>query len=119
MSILNKSEININMKLIELVKHLKSIKECEKFTSTQLSDIKYDLIDMYMIEKFDLESVIVFFDAEKIPTKLIIEIEGVTYENLFLLNMAQDMVEEFASTNASASDLEIAEFLINYREKDA
>ena len=105
------------MKLIELVKHLKSVKESEKFTNAQLSDIEYDLIDMYMIEKVGLDSDIVFFDAEKIPNKLIIEIEGVTYENLFPLNMAQDMVEEFASNNAS--DLEIAEFLINYREKDA
>ncbi|WP_394775812.1 hypothetical protein [Flavobacterium sp.] len=107
------------MKLIELVKHLKSVKESEEFTSTQLSDIEYDLIDMYMIEKVDLDSDIVFFDAEKIPNKLILEIEGVTYENLFPLNMAQDMVDEFVSGNASASDLEIAEFLINYREKDA
>lgn len=107
------------MKLIELVKHLKSVKESEKFTNAQLSDIEYDLIDMYMIEKVGFDSDIVFFDAEKIPNKLTIEIEGVTYENLFPLNMAQDIVEEFASNNASASDLEIAEFLINYREKDA
>ncbi|KQB40360.1 hypothetical protein [Flavobacterium aquidurense] len=107
------------MKLIELVKHLKSVKESEKFTNTQLSDIEYDLIDMYMIEKVDLDSDIVFFDAEKTPNKLIVEIEGVTYENLFPLNMAQDMVEEFVTTKASASDLEIAEFLINYRAKDA
>jgi len=107
------------MKLIELVKHLKSVKESEEFTSTQLSDIEYDLIDMYMIEKVDLDSDIVFFDAEKIPNKLILVIEGVTYENFFPLNMAQDMVEEFVSGNASASDFEIAKFLINYREKDA
>ncbi|MCC9020219.1 MULTISPECIES: hypothetical protein [Flavobacterium] len=107
------------MKLIELVKHLKSVKESEKFTSTQLSDIEYDLIDMYMIEKVDLDSDILFFDAEKIPNKLILEVEGVTYENLFPLNMAQDMIEEFVGTNASASDLEIAEFIINYRKKDA
>jgi hypothetical protein len=107
------------MKLIELVKHLKRVKESEEFTSTQLSDIEYDLIDMYMIEKVALDSDIVFFDAVKIPNKLILEIGGVTYENLFPLNMAQDMVEEFVSSNASASDLKIAEFLINYREKDA
>ncbi|GAA6766472.1 hypothetical protein AAFH68_24140 [Flavobacterium sp. CGRL1] len=107
------------MKLIELVKHLKSVEESEKFTSAELPDIEYDLIDMYMIEKVDIDSEIVFFDAEKIPNKLILEIEGIVYENLFPLNMAQEMVEEFVNSNKRASDSEIVEFLINYREKDA
>ncbi|SHF97412.1 hypothetical protein [Flavobacterium aquidurense] len=52
------------MKLIELVKHLKSLKESEKFRSAQLPNIEYDLIDMYMIEKVDLNSEIVFFMKE-------------------------------------------------------
>lgn len=107
------------MKIIELVKYLKNVQDSEKFVSVELPDIEYDLVDIYMINKLDLDSQIIFFDAEKIPNKLIIDIEGVIYENLFPLNMAQDMVEEFVSNNPSASDLEIAKFLIKYREKDA
>ncbi|MFH6959383.1 hypothetical protein ACHRV1_18460 [Flavobacterium aquidurense] len=106
------------MKLIELVKHLKTVKEYETFISAQLIDIEYDLIDMYMIEKVDLESDIVFFNPEKIPNKIIIEIEEVIYENLFPLNMTQNLVEEFVISNKTASDLEIAQFLLNYRQKD-
>lgn len=106
------------MKIIELVRYLKNVQEAEKFIDIEFPDLEYDLVDIYMINKIDPHSDIVFFDAEKIPNKLIIDIEGVTYENLFPLNMAQDMVEELVNNNKKVSDLEIADFLLSYRKKD-
>jgi hypothetical protein len=107
------------MNIIELVKYLKSVEEAETFFSTEFPEVEYDLIDIYMIERLSLDSEIVFFDAEKIPNELIINIAGIIYENLFPANLAQNMVEEFVAQNKRASDVEIAKQLLSYRQKDA
>lgn len=105
------------MNIIELVKHLKKLEDAETFVNEKLPDIEYDLVDIYMVDKLSLDSSIVFFDAEKISNKLIIEVNGVTYVNLFPLNMTQELVEEFSLDKIT--DREIAERLLKYREKDA
>jgi len=107
------------MTIIELVKHLKSIEQAKNFINDELPEVEYDLVDIYMFEKLGLNSEIVFFNAEEIPNKLIINIEGTTYENLFPLNLTQEMVEELEASNKKISDIEIAKRLLEYREKDA
>ncbi|MCL9806924.1 hypothetical protein NAT51_15415 [Flavobacterium amniphilum] len=105
------------MNIVELVKHLKSFEEAESFVNESLPDIEYDLVDIYMVDKLGLGSEIIFFDAEKMPNRLIVEIGGITYENLFPLNLAQELVEEFSQKKIT--DTQIAERLLEYREKDA
>ncbi|MBN8643114.1 MAG: hypothetical protein J0L86_14985 [Flavobacteriales bacterium] len=107
------------MNLVELVQHLKSLEQAENFIEGELPDVEYDLVDIYMVEKLGLDSEIVFFNAEEIPNKLIINIEGITYENLFPLNLTQEMVEELEASNGKISNIEIAKRLLEYREKDA
>jgi hypothetical protein len=107
------------MNIVELVKYLKSIEQAENFIKDELPDVEYDLIDIYMVEKLGLNSEIVFFNAEEIPNRLIINIDGITYENLFPLNLTQEMVEEFEASHKKISDIEIAKRLLEYREKDA
>jgi hypothetical protein len=107
------------MNLIELIKHLKSLDKAESFIERELPEIEYDLIDVYMVEKLGLNAEIAFFDAEIIPNRLIIQLEGVNYENLFPLNMLQEMVEDLIQGNDKITDEEIAKRLLEYREKDA
>lgn len=107
------------MTIIDLIKHLKSFEQAEKFINEELSDVEYDLVDIYMIEKLGLDSEIVFFNAEEIDNELCININGVNYVNLFPLNMAQEMVQDLKISDSKISDIEIAEMLLAYREKDA
>ncbi len=113
-----KLSINGKMNIVELVKHLKSLEQAENFINGELPEVEYDLVDIYMINKLGLDSEIVFFNAEEIPNRLIINIEGINYENLFPLNLAQEMVEELKASNDKISDVEIAKHLLEYREKD-
>lgn len=61
-----------------------------------------------------------FFDAETIPNKAVIEIDGIVYINLFPLSMLQEMIEDYSNVSApSFTNLEIAKRIIAYRVHDA
>lgn len=107
------------MKIIELVNNLKNIEIAQLLIAKEIPYVEYDLVDLYMVDKISIDSEIVFFNAEKIPNKLVIEIEGVKYENLFPLNLIQEMVEEYDKLDGKISDFEIANKLLEYRMKDA
>lgn len=107
------------MKIIELVKHLISIEKAEAFVYREIPQIDYDLVDIYMINSLELESELFFFDAETIPNKLSIEIDNVNYENLFPLNLAQEIVEDIKRQYKNISDIDVAKKLLEYRKKDA
>jgi hypothetical protein len=108
------------MNIIELIPHLKDLEKAEALSFIMLPDIEFDLIELYMKDNLKLDSDIVSFDAESIPNELLIEIDGIKYENLFPLYMAQEMVEEYVNIYKNEiSDVEIAEKLLDYRRKDA
>ncbi|MBX2916853.1 MAG: hypothetical protein KF856_16410 [Cyclobacteriaceae bacterium] len=106
------------MKLLELVEYLKNPNSLENLLGKELKNVEIDLIEIYMIESIALDSQIKFFDAEKIPSTIEIEVDGLKYINLFPLYMAQELVEEFTSIYGK-NNLEIAKRLIEYRIKDA
>jgi len=108
------------MNIIELIPHLKSLDKAEALSNNILPNIEFDLVELYMKDNLKLDSDVVFFDAEAIPNELLIEKDGTKYENLFPLYMAQEMVEEYVNVYKNEiSDLEIAEKLLEYRQKDA
>ena len=108
------------MNIIELIPHLKSLDKAEVLSNNILPNIEFDLVELYMKDNLKLDSDVVFFDAESIPNELLIEIDGTKYENLFPLYMAQEIVEEYVNVYKNEiSDLEIAEKLLEYRQKDA
>jgi len=108
------------MNIIELIPHLKSIDAAEAFVKSTAPNIEYDLVDIFMIGELGLNSEIIFFDAESISDNSIFQKEGIRYENLFPLNMAQEMVEEYVNIYKDGlSDLEIAKRLLDYRQRDA
>lgn len=108
------------MNIIELIPHLKSLDKAEVLSNSILPNIEFDLVELYMKDNLKLDSDVVFFNAESIPNELLIEIDGTKYENLFPLYMAQEMVEEYVNIYKNElSDLEIANKLLEYRQKDA
>ncbi|HEX7906105.1 MAG TPA: hypothetical protein VF487_19665 [Chitinophagaceae bacterium] len=108
------------MKILELIKHLKTFDKAEQLKNKQLPNVEFDLAELYMENSLSLDSNIRFFDSEKISNDLEMEVEGIKYVNLFPLYLAQEMIEEFTkSTEKKYSDLEIANRLLEYRINDA
>jgi hypothetical protein len=75
------------MNIIELIRQLKTVEEAEELMNKELPGIDYDAIDTYMVGQVDMNAEIVFFDAENVPHGNVIEVDGITYENLFPLGM--------------------------------
>lgn len=113
------------MNIVELIKHLKSESVAQELISKELPGVESCLVDIYLLKELSLTSQVVFFDLEEIdaiPNRLVMEIEGNIYVNLFPFEMAQEMVEAYINDNEYGevlSDLEIAKRLLEYREKDA
>jgi hypothetical protein len=112
--------IKLNMNLIQLIDHVKNMTEAKKLAESQIPNVEFNQVDIYMKDRLDLNSEIIFVDAETTDYKVEIEIEGEKYINLFPLNMLQEMVEAQKSKIFNRrTDLEIAERLLEYRNKDA
>ena len=75
------------MNLVQLIDHLKNMKEAEKLKENQMPNVEFDQIDIYLKDRLDVNSEVNFFDAETIDNKIEIEINGQKYINLFPLNM--------------------------------
>ncbi|MDR3713534.1 MAG: hypothetical protein P4L51_12005 [Puia sp.] len=108
------------MNLVQLIDHLKNMKEAEKFIESQIPGVEFGQIDIYLKDRLDINSEVNFFDAETIENKAEIEIHGQKYINLFPLCMMQEMVEAYKNkTYENITDIEIAKKLLEYRAKDA
>ena len=108
------------MKLVELVKHLKSVEEAERFVSKELLNVEFNSVEIYMVNDLNLNADIKFFDAESVPHGSEIEITGVQLINFLPLYMAQEMVEEYnMNLEGKMTDLEIAKALLSYSINDA
>jgi len=111
---------NLPMNLIQLIDHVKNMTEAKKFVESQIPNVEFNQVDIYMKDRLDLNSEIIFVDAETTDYKVEIEINGEKYINLLPLSMLQEMVE--AQKNKffdRRTDTEIAERLLEYRAKDA
>ena len=108
------------MRFIELIDHLKRPEKTEMLILNEIPGVEFGLVDIYLRDKLHIESEVRFFDAEAIPNKLVIEVDGIRYVNLFPLPMTQEMIEEYAKrSDQKFSDKEIAQKLLDYRIKDA
>ncbi|MOA31148.1 hypothetical protein D3C78_1522900 [compost metagenome] len=67
-----------------------------------------------------MESEITLFEIEETEDDLVFEKEGVQYIQLFPLDYAIELIEfDLDLKNNGYSDLEIAQRLLEYRQKDA
>ena len=107
------------MKLVELVKHLKSVEEAERFVSRELANVELYGVGIYMKDNLDIDSDVKLFDEELLSGYIKIESNGIQYENLLPFNMAQEMVEAYMNLEGQMTDLEIAKALLSYSINDA
>ena len=107
------------MMLINLIAQLKTIREAENLISSEIPDVEFGLIDVYVRGVLAADSEIKLFDAETIPNQLVIEVDGVGYVNLFPLPMLQEMVEEYSKSEINLTNDEILKRILDYRNKDA
>src|SRR5687768_8862141 len=103
------------MKLIYLIRNLRKIDSAKEISAQQLPGVEFDQIDLYLVNEISAESEVEFFDAEEIPNKLEMEVNGVKYINLFPLYLTQEIVESLAkSGDPGVDDSEIVRRLIEY-----
>lgn len=108
------------MKLIEMVEHLKSVEKAESLIATEIPDVDFGYVDIYLKDELNINSEVVFFDVDTIPNNLEIDVDGIHYINLFPLPMAQEMIQEYwNSSNQKLKNTELAQRILQYRITDA
>lgn len=107
------------MYLVELIDHLKTASKAEQLRNQQIPEVEYVLVDLYMKDSIGLESEIAFIDVEAVPRTIIIELDGIKYENLFPLSEIQEIVEQYVEEHPDWSNLDIAKRILEYRHNDA
>lgn len=83
-------------------------------------DAGADGISIYMKDALGLESEIAFFTSEETDDNMVFNKDGITYHYLLSVHIAIDLIEsEMQEENASYSDLQIAQRLLDYALRDA
>jgi hypothetical protein len=108
------------MNLPELIPYLRTLESAVKLSGELLPNTDFLEIELYMIAEISIKSEIAFFDSEKTPSTIDMEMNNMKYINFFPLQMVQVMVEDYGKIyNEDNSILPIAKNLINYRLNDA
>jgi len=108
------------MIFFEIIGHLKSIEKAQNFIKSELLNAEFDQIDTCLKGSLEVRSEVRFFDAETIPSSLLVEIDREQLVNLFPLNLLQEMIEEYENIpGRKLTNLEIARKILEYRMKDA
>ncbi|MNE38940.1 hypothetical protein D3C80_1328590 [compost metagenome] len=108
------------MKLVELIKYLTNPEQLDELYQEQRLDTESEALLIYLQGNLSLESEITLFEIEETEDDLVFEKEGVQYIQLFPLDYAIELIEfDLDLKNNGYSDLEIAQRLLEYRQKDA
>jgi hypothetical protein len=108
------------VKLVELVNYLINVNILNILYQKQELNNDSEVLLIYMKDALDIESETILFEIEETEDDLIFEKEGVRYIQLFHLDHAIDLIEfDLNLKNKGFSNLEIAQKLLQYREKDA
>ena len=106
------------MTLIEFVSQLRDPNTADLLLAEVIPRVEAYQVDVYMTPDLGVDSHVQLFDAEAMPNKLHVSVDGIEYVNLFPLRMVRDFVEEI-TLNDGVADSEIAASLIKYRINDA
>ncbi len=108
------------MQLVELVDYLINVDQLNILYRKQELNNDSEALLIYMKDTLDIESETILFEIEETEDDLIFEKDGVRYIQLFPLDHAIDLIEfDLNLKNKGFSNLEIAQKLLQYREKDA
>lgn len=108
------------MTLVELIPYLiNPVKVNELYLKWDLN-IESEALLICMKLKLDLDSEIVFFEIEETEGDLVFEKDEIIYFELFPLEYAIELIEfDLNLKDKGYSDYEIAQRLLEYRQKDA
>lgn len=108
------------MKLVELIKYLTHTEKLDELFQEQGLNVESETLLIYLRGDLKLESEVTIFEIEETEDDLVFEREGVLYIQLFPLEFAIELIEsDLDLKNKGYSDLEIAQSLLEYRQKDA
>ncbi|MBO9594934.1 MAG: hypothetical protein J7599_18670 [Niabella sp.] len=108
------------MKLVELIKYLTNPEQLDELYQEQGVNTESEALLIYLQGILDLESDIFIFEIEETEDDLVFEKEGIQYVQLFPVDYAVELIEsDLDLKDKGYSDLEIAQLLLEYRQKDA
>ncbi|MBL6445034.1 hypothetical protein JMN32_01855 [Fulvivirga sp. 29W222] len=108
------------MKLVKLIKYLTNPEQLVELYKEQGLNTESEALLIYLRGALELEADIAFFEIEETEDDLVFEKGGIQYIQLFPLDYAIELIEsDLDLKNKGYSDLEIAQRLLEYRQKDA
>lgn len=108
------------MKLVELIKYLINPEQLDELYQEQGLNTESEALLIYLQGDLNLESEITIFEIEETEDDLIFEKEGIQYVQLFPVDYAIELIESDLDLKGKGySNLEIAQRLLEYRQKDA
>ncbi|OJV78619.1 MAG: hypothetical protein BGO34_07370 [Bacteroidia bacterium 44-10] len=107
------------MKLVELIKYLTNPEQLDELYQEQGLNTESEALLIYLQGTLDLEADIAIFEIEETEDDLVFEKEGIQYVQLFPVDYAIELIEsDLDLKDKGYSDLEIAQRLLEYRQKD-
>lgn len=108
------------MKLVDLIKYLTHPGQLDKLYQEQGLNTESEALLIYLQGALDLKSEAIIFTIEETEDDIVFEKEGVQYIQLFPVDYAIELIEsDLGLNNKGYSDLEIAQRLLEYRQRDA
>lgn len=115
-----KIRYSIDMNLSELIMHLINPTQLEMFCRQQGSNVGSEALLIYMKGSLSLDSEITILGIEETGDDIIFEKNGVRYIQLFPLDYAVELIKsDLDLKDKGYSYIEIAQRLLEFREKDA
>jgi len=108
------------MKLVELIKYLINPEQLDELYRAKGLNTESEALLIYLRESLDLESDVTIFEIEETEDNLIFKKEGIRYLQLFPVDYAVELIETDLDMKGNGySDIDIAERLLEYRQRDA
>lgn len=108
------------MKLVELIKYLLNPGQLEGLYKEKGLNTESESLLIYLQGTMDLEADIVILEIEETEDDLVFEKEGIQYVQLFPIDYAIELIEsDLDLKDKGYTDVEIAQRLLEYREKDS
>ena len=108
------------MNLVDLVTYFRTDGSFERFCNEQLLDIESEVIEIYILKPFSIDSNLGFFEIAKTEGKVEFNSKGFKYHYLFDFHYFLDVIHDSNNDcNKSLTNNEIATILLSYAINDA
>ncbi|PWJ32904.1 hypothetical protein [Sediminitomix flava] len=105
------------MNLFQFIDYLQDQEKLASFLEVNYPNLDYYDIEIYLKNSLTINSELKFFDDNEIDGRIIMELDGVNYHNLFSLDYLVEVCNDYSKITDNKTDL--AESILNYRINDA